>query len=161
THTASRDGLWSQKETWKDGMLPTEGANVLIPKGRTVTLDHVSDVALRTVRVDGQLEVAPQRDTALLVATLVVLAEARLVIGTAAQPIAADKRARLIIADRGPLDTKADPTQLGRGLLSHGTIILHGAPTTAHVALARAPGKGDTKLILSQKPTNWKKGDRL
>src|SRR5262245_11301004 len=49
THTAERDGAWSNQATWRDGKLPTEGAKVLIPKGKTVTLDGVSRVALRTV----------------------------------------------------------------------------------------------------------------
>src|SRR5207237_5422098 len=71
THTAVRDGAWSDATTWRDGKLPGEGANVLIPKGKTVTVDHVSRVALRTVRVDGALHFTADRDTGLLVDTLV------------------------------------------------------------------------------------------
>jgi hypothetical protein len=161
SHTAIRDGAWSDKNTWKDGRLPAADANVLIPKGKTVTLDHVSRVALRTVRIDGKLQFSPDRNTALLVDTLVVMPEGCLLIGTPTRPIAAGKQARLIFADRGPLDTRWDPTQLSRGLISHGIVKMHGAAKTAHVALARIPQKGDTRLILAQKPTNWKKGDRL
>lgn len=161
SHRAIRDGLWSDPATWRDGRLPTADANVLIPQGKSVTLDHVSPVALRTVRVDGKLLFAPEQNTALLVDTLVVLPGGSLVIGTVKQPIAADKQARLVFADRGPLDTRWDPAQLSRGLLSHGEVVMYGSPRTAHVGLARAPKKGDTQLILSQQPTNWKKGDRL
>lgn len=161
THTVIQDGLWSDKETWNDGRLPSADANVLIPPGRTVTLDHVSSIAMRTVRIDGKLQFATDRDTALLVDTLVVSPGGRLVIGTPSQPIAANKQARLIFADRGPIDTRWDPHQLSRGLISHGMVMMHGAPTTAHIALARAPQQGDTRLRVSQQPTNWKKGDRL
>jgi hypothetical protein len=161
THTVARDGLWSDKNTWKDGVPPTADANVLVPKDRTVTLDCFCDVALRTVRVDGKLQFAHDRNTALLVDTLLVLPTGRLVIGTAAQPITADKQAKLIFADRGPIDVKWDPHQLSRGLISHGAVIMYGAPTTAHVALAAAPRKGDIRMQLAQQPLNWNKGDRL
>src|SRR5262245_39658011 len=82
THTVVRDGLWSDKGTWKDGILPTANANVLIPLGKIVTVDHVSELPLRTVRVDGKLQFAADRDTKLLVDTLVIAPEGWLVIGT-------------------------------------------------------------------------------
>src|SRR5437764_6890238 len=67
THTAVRDGTWSDAATWREGKAPTADANVFIPKGKTVILDHVSRVALCTVRVDGALHFAVDRDTELLV----------------------------------------------------------------------------------------------
>ncbi len=161
THSAVKDGVWSDKETWTGGTPPAAGANVLIPKGITVTLDHASTISLHTVRIDGKLQFAAHRDTALRVDTLVVVPGGRLTIGTADRPIAAGKQARLVFSDAGPIDTKWDPSLLSRGLLSHGTVQMHGAATTAHVALARAPRKGDTTLVLSRAPTNWTKGDRL
>src|SRR5262245_17758029 len=83
THTAIKDGPWSAAATWKDGKVPTAGANVLIPQGRTVTVDHVSIVALRAVRIDGKLDFAPDRDTGLLADTVVVSPDGELVMGTA------------------------------------------------------------------------------
>src|SRR5689334_177141 len=41
THTAVRDGYWADKSTWKDGALPANDANVLIPAGTRVMLGHV------------------------------------------------------------------------------------------------------------------------
>jgi len=161
THTATRDGAWSDKATWRDGKLPTEGANVFIPKGKTITLDHVSAVALRTVRVNGALHFAPDRDTGLLVDTIVVAPDASLVIGTVDRPIAADRRATLTFADRGPIDTGWDPTLLSRGLVAHGTVSFHGAAVTPFVALTVAPEKGATRLTLPRRPDGWKVGDRL
>jgi hypothetical protein len=161
THTAAGDGRWSDPATWKDGKLPRADADVLIPKGKTVTVDEVLGVSLRTVRVDGKLEFAPDRDTCLVVDTMVVAPGGELVVGTAKSPVARDRRARIVFADRGPIDTRWDPTLLSRGLISHGQVSLVGAEVTPHVALARAPQKGDTKLVLAQTPVNWKKGDRL
>lgn len=161
THTAVADGRWSAPATWKDGKLPTADADVVIPKGKTVTVDDVLTVSLRTVRVDGNLTFAPDRDTALLVDTLVVPPGGELVAGTTLAPVARDRRARIVFADRGPIDTRWDPTLLSRGLLAHGRVSLVGAEVTPHVALARAPRKGDAKLVLARAPVNWKAGDRL
>jgi hypothetical protein len=161
THKAVRDGLWSDPATWNDEKLPTADANVLVPHGKTVTVDRIFAVALRTVRVDGKLAFAPDRDTSLLVDTMVVAPGGQLVIGTAAAPIARDKRARLLFADPGAIDSTWDPNLLSRGLISHGQVSMVGAEVTPHVALARAPRKGDTRLVLARAPVNWKKGDRL
>jgi hypothetical protein len=161
THTAVRSGPWSEPPTWKDGKLPAADANVLVPEGVAVTVDRIIGVRLRTIRVAGTLQFAPDRDTALLVDTLVVSPEGRLSMGTPEEPVAAGKQARLTFADRGPIDTGWDPTLLSRGLISHGKVTLCGSPTTTFVALVRPPRKGDSRLLLAQRPTNWKKGDRL
>jgi hypothetical protein len=161
THTAVRDGRWSDPGTWKDGKLPAANANVLVPGGKTVTLDEVLTVSLRTVRVDGKLNFAPDRDTCLIVDTIVVPPGGELVVGTVEVPIARDKRARIIFGDSAPIDTVRDPNLLGRGLIAHGLTSLVGAEITPYVALARPPRKGETKLVLARVPVNWKKGDRL
>jgi hypothetical protein len=118
-------------------------------------------VALRTVRVDGTLKFDPGRDTALLVDTMVVTPGGELIMGTDKAPVAKNRRARLIFADRGPIDDRWDPTLLSRGLIAHGRVSLVGAEVTPHVALARAPRKGDTRLVLRHRPVHWQKGDRL
>jgi hypothetical protein len=161
THTAVADGRWSAAATWKEGKVPTADANVLIPKGKTVTVDEVLCVSLRTVRVDGKLVLAADRDTCLVVDTMVVAPGGALIVGTARAPVARARRARILFADRGPIDTRWDPTLLSRGLIAHGQVSLVGAEVTPHVALARAPRKGDTRLVLARAPVNWKKGDRL
>jgi hypothetical protein len=161
THEAVRDGRWSDKDTWKDGKLPAADANVLVPQGKTVTLDDVLTVSLRTVRIDGKLELAPDHDTCLIADTVVVAPGGQLIVGTVETPIARDRRARIVFADRGPIDTRWDPNQFSRGLISHGLTSLVGAEVTPYVSLAHAPRKGDTRLVLSRVPVNWKAGDRL
>src|SRR5262249_14198923 len=71
------------------------------------------------------------------------------------------KQARLVFADRGPIDTNWDPHLLSRGLVSHGIVTIYGAEVTPFLPLARHPERGDTQLVLQQSPVNWKKGDRL
>jgi hypothetical protein len=96
-----------------------------------------------------------------MVDTMVVPPGGELVVGTAQAPVGADRRARIVFADRGPIDTRWDPHLLSRGLISHGRVSLVGAEVTPFLALDRAPQKGDTKLVLAKAPVNWNKGDRL
>src|SRR5262249_1487110 len=104
THAAARDGRGAEPATWEDGKGPTANPNALIPAGKTVTLDTESAVALRTLRIDGTLRFAPDRDTSLLVDTIVVPPAGQLTMGTAEAPIARERRARIIFADRGSID---------------------------------------------------------
>src|ERR1051325_4510111 len=120
THIAVADGNWSEPATWKGKKLPEADAKVHIPRGKTVTVDKVSTTALRTVRVDGKLEFATDCDTCLIVDTLVIPPGGEMTIGTPKTPIATDKKAQLIFADPGPIDTNWDPNQLSRGLIAHG-----------------------------------------
>jgi hypothetical protein len=161
THTAVRDGRWSEAATWKDGKVPTANANALIPTGKAVTVDMVSSILLRTLRIDGSLQFATDKDTTLLVDTIVVPPAGRLIMGTTEAPIARERRARIIFADRGPIDTDWDPNLLSRGLVAHGVVSMVGAEVTPYLGLKNAPRQGDTKLVLSRAPTNWKRGDRL
>ena len=161
TDVAVRDGLWSDGGTWALGSVPRAGAVVVIPKGRTVTLSDVVKPTLRGVRIDGRLQFASDRDTALTLDTLLVEPGGELTIGTAAAPIAAQHRATITFADTGPIDVARDPNQLGRGLIAHGAVTIHGHTLTPFVPLARAPKAGDTKLLLAQIPAGWNLGDRL
>lgn len=161
THRAIHNGTWANRGTWANGKIPAAGAKVWIPRGITVTLDQVLTTAHRTIRVDGTLRFDPAQDTSLIVDTLVVAPFGRLVIGTKEQPIAADKTASIIFSDEGPIDSKWDPELLSRGLISHGATEIHGAAKTSFLPLAQPPRKGATKLLLSQSPVNWNKGDHL
>ncbi|HEX8911266.1 MAG TPA: G8 domain-containing protein [Humisphaera sp.] len=161
TDVSARDGDWSDPRTWKAGRLPAADADVVIPEGTSVTLDRALPSAVRSVRIDGTLRFATDRDTALTVETLVVTPGGRLTVGTPDRPVAAGKTARVTFADRGPIDTRSDPTLLGRGLISHGTVTICGAPVTPHAALAGPARRGDTTLKLARPPTNWNPGDRI
>jgi hypothetical protein len=161
TAMAIRPGLWSSPYTWREGHAPTANANVLIPLGVAVLVDNVFVAPLHTIRLDGTLIFSPHSNTGLSVDTLVVNGPGTLTIGTAAAPIDGAHTATLTFTDSAPINTSWDPQQLSRGLLSLGTVSMYGSKRTAFVALAQAPKKGDTTLVLAKLPTNWNVGDQL
>ena len=162
THTAVRTGAWSAAATWAGGIVPTAGANVLIPMGTTVTVDAVIAARLHTVRVAGTLRFDPTRRTVLQVETVVVDHDATLEMGTELQPVANNASAKLLILDDGSMeDCHCDPFQLSRGLIVLGRTVMFGAAKTSFLALAGGVSASATELVLSTTPTNWKTGDRL
>src|SRR5262245_39134914 len=54
THRVVADGRWTDPKTWQGGKLPEADANVLVPHGKSVTVDGLDSVPLRTIRVDGK-----------------------------------------------------------------------------------------------------------
>ena len=161
TNAAVQSGAWSDPATWAGAALPAEGANVLVPAGMTVTVDAVNSAALRTVRVDGTLDFATAVNTRLAVDTLVVTPDGTLVIGTAADPVRPDVTARVVFADRGPIDTVWDPRFLSRGLIAHGTTSVYGSPKTGFAALSGPATKGSRTMVLAEPPDNWSAGDEI
>ncbi|MGQ4649116.1 G8 domain-containing protein [Lyngbya aestuarii] len=161
THVAVKDGSWFDPKIWQNGKVPGDGAKVVIGENHEVTYDRESKARLETLRVDGQLEFADDKNTMMVVDTFVVAPSGTLTIGTEANPIQGDKTTRIIIADNGPIDLKWDPEQLSRGIISHGAIEIHGQEKASHLKLAKDPMAGDKELILAEKPTNWKVGDSL
>jgi len=113
------------------------------------------------VRVDGTLDFAHNQNTKMVVDTFVVDGKGTLLIGTQGQPIQDDQTAQIIIADNGAIDLSWDPEQLSRGLISHGTVEIHGQEKTSHLQLAQDPMAGDQELLLTEAPANWQVGDSL
>ncbi|MGF1521664.1 MAG: G8 domain-containing protein [Leptolyngbyaceae cyanobacterium] len=161
THVAVKSGSWFDPSTWKGGKIPGNGARVMIEEGVNVRYDDESDARLKTVRLDGTLTFAHNKDTKMVVDTFVETDKGTLNIGTAANPIQADKTAQIIIANEGKIDTNWDPTQLSRGLVTHGKVRIHGADKTDFIALAQDAEAGDNELILKNKPNGWAVGDKL
>jgi hypothetical protein len=64
THTAATDGRWGEPSTWDGGEVPGDGARVLIPEGRAVTLASESGARLEWVLVRGSLSFDPTTDKA-------------------------------------------------------------------------------------------------
>ena len=167
THVAVSRGPWSSPETWLDmdgdqiGDIPDNGAKVLIPEGVRVNYNMVANAPLDTVRVDGTLHFRHDVNTMMIVDTLVVDTTGILEIGTKENPIAADVFAMVLITDQGPIDTEWDPLLLSRGVISHGQTQINGSYKTPYVAIENNLYAGDTELVLSQVPTDWRVGDRL
>lgn len=161
TNVAINNGSWFDSNTWKDGVVPEDDADVLIPEGVRVLYDDRSNASLHTVRVDGTLQFAPDTDTKMVIDTFVVAPKGTLEIGTKDRPIQSDTTAEIIIADNGAIDLTWDSKQLSRGLLSLGKVTMHGMEKTVHLKLERDAMAGDTELIIEDVPENWQVGDRI
>ncbi|MEM6689699.1 MAG: G8 domain-containing protein [Planctomycetota bacterium] len=165
THVAESSGVWTDPRTWKDQVIPVEGAHVVIPEGISVTVDSVLSPSFKTVRIDGVLEFATDRDTELKVDTLVSTMSGQLIIGTETNPIDEDHTASIVFADDGAIDRTWDPSLLSRGALLHGTTTIHGAAKTSFGTLAdsssggQAAVQGSTQITLSSPPDGWQVGD--
>jgi hypothetical protein len=97
----------------------------------------------------------------LRVDTIVVSSVGTFEMGTAAQPVAANVRARLLFTDNGPIDRVWDPFAISRGLISHGSVSMYGAAVTSYAATAVPILAGTQTLTLKSTPTGWKSGDRI
>lgn len=161
THVAVKDGSWFDPSTWANGEVPGDGARVVIPAGVAVAYDGESPVSVLTVRVDGALDFATDRDTFLEVDTLIVTPSGALTVGTDGDPVDADVRAVISIADNGPIDVDWDPRLLSRGIVSLGSVEFSGAQKDTFLKVAVDPLKGDTTLTLETPPDGWQVGDRL
>ena len=161
THVAVKSGSWFDASTWEGGNIPGDEARVVIEEGVNVRYDDESDARLKTVRLDGTLTFAHNKNTKMVVDTFVATDKGTLNIGTATNPIQANKTAQIIIANEGKIDTNWDPTQLSRGLVTHGKVRIYGADKTDFIALAQDAEAGDNELILKNKPTGWAVGDKL
>lgn len=161
TNTVTQSGDWSRPETWSNNQVPSANARIVIPQGVTLTVDSVMPQEFKTIRVEGTLNFATDRNTELRVDTLVTTRTGRLEIGTAANPIAPDVVARVVFIDDGAIDRSADPAQVGRGAILMGETEIHGAAATHQLALAVHPTAGATTLELNAVPVGWKVGDEV
>jgi len=161
THHAVRSGKWSDPSTWSGAVVPGNCARVLIPLGVEVRVDQVITTRLTSIRVDGTLAFSPTKNTELRADTVVVAGTGAFEMGTAAAPILPHVRPRLLITNDGPIDRAADPFALGRGLISHGRVSIHGTEVTPYVELAGPVRAGSYSLLLKEVPVGWKTGDTI
>ena len=161
THEAVKSGAWSDAVTWKDGKIPGKGAKVLIAKGTTVTYDQVSDERLETIAIEGNLKFATNRDTQLYVETILNGEDGQLDIGSKQQAVAAGKRARVIFTSDRTVNTGWDPTQLSKGLVSHGEVNIHGANKVEKAVLKGNASAGNNVLTFEGNISSWAVGDKI
>jgi Ca2+-binding RTX toxin-like protein len=161
THYAIHNGSWSNPATWHNGVVPTNGARVLIPLGIEVSVDGVLPARLATIRVDGTLSFNVAVNTELRVDTIVIAGTGSFEMGSVDAPIQANVTARLLITDDGPIDRAADPYGITRGLLSHGRVLIYGATVTSYTALASPVLANTSVLELTSIPVGWKSGDTI
>jgi len=164
THVTVKSGNWNNSATWQGGNVPGADDRAYIQAGHSVTYNANRADALEWLRVDGTLKFATGSNTRLVVETFVVDPGGVLEIGTAANPIAANRTAIIEIdTTGGPISRTEDPFVLSRGLISHGATTIHGAVKKAFTRLQSEARAGDTKLILNDTtlPAGWQVGDIL
>ncbi len=155
---AVRSGAWSDRATW-GGAAPTTRA--VIPAGVSVVADVASTPNLKSVRVEGCLELSGARDNRLNTEFLYVAPGGELLAGTPSRPIPATVTAEIVFPDLGALDPRVDRTLVGKGLVAASRVRLYGALKTPRVRVAAAPRRGDTVIRLRSAPSGWRVGDRL
>jgi hypothetical protein len=161
TVVSTRSGAWSDPGTWKPARTPQPGDRVQVAANTRVTYDVIGTAPLRCVGVDGALGFKPDADTELIVGDLLVRQSGVLEIGTEDAPIAAGRRATVVIADR-PIDAERDPEQFGTGLIVLGRVRMHGAPKAR--SFLRTTGElraGQTSMPVETGSMGWEQGDRL
>jgi Ca2+-binding RTX toxin-like protein len=161
TNYAIRSGNWSDPSIWHGGVVPSNGARVLIPVGVQVEVDGMIPARLSTVRVDGSLSFDTVHNTQLQVDTMVVDDCGEFYMGTTAAPIDRGVTARLLITDNGAIDRTWDPFGISRGLISMGSVSIDGAAVTSYTSLFVQPLAGAQTLMLASIPVGWKAGDSV
>ncbi|MEM8809936.1 MAG: G8 domain-containing protein, partial [Cyanobacteria bacterium P01_G01_bin.38] len=161
THVAVKNGSWFDPATWQGGRIPGDDANVLIEKGTTVKYDGVSEAELFTLRVDGEIQFAPDKNTKMVIDTFVVSPDGKLQIGTKNNPVKGNVKTEIEIAGNGSIDLKWDPQQLSRGIISIGEVEIYGQQKTSHLKVAVDPMAGQNTLVLEKTPQNWQVGDTI
>jgi len=161
THQATNNGSWFDTNTWAEGEVPGDNAQVLIKDGITVTYDNVSDARLFLVLVNGVLTFSPDVDSKMIFDTMFVDTTGTLLIGTEENPIQSGVNVDLIIADNGDIDTTWDTTLVSRSLIAHGPTRMHGQEKTTHLKVLIDPKIGDNSITLAFAPQNWQVGDTI
>ncbi len=165
THVAVASGDWGDAKTWDKNSVPADGARVIIPVNRTVTVRGLHDNSkVDWLRVDGALRFDPKVNTSLKVVTLVGNVKSTIEIGTEKERIDPKVTAKLILGDRGDRDAaqrKRDPYDLSGGLLAHGKVRIFGSEYTSHAMPVAVPKAGDGEIRFATAPKGWRVGDKL
>jgi hypothetical protein len=185
---SAKSGPWSAAETWDQGRTPRAGDIVHVLAGHDVAYDVDSDQVIRSLHLDGTLTFAPDLNTRLDVGLIRVqaggatdengfdcslhaapppddapdrapgAARAALLVGTAARPIDAGRRALIRLTYIEGMDEENCPAIV----CCAGRMEFHGAPLDrTWVKLAATAKGGDSEIVLSTPVAGWRPGDRV
>ncbi len=180
---STRDGNWSDSNTWAERRVPTAGDLVQIRGGTTVVYDASSDQVIRTIHVAGTLRFSRDRSTRLTVGLIKIQAgekmsedgfacdahesvipvdvsgpAAALEIGTVEQPIPAGITAVVRLAYVDGMNAENCPAIIVCG----GRWDVHGSPMSrTWMKLAADAKAGDAVITLAEPVTGWHSGDHV
>lgn len=163
----SADSSWESKDengNWVRGRKPADGARVHVPAGSVIVVDGEISSAFDTIRLDGKLTYAVDRNTEINVKTMVITSTGELEIGTESAPVSGAFTAKLTFEDRAfdAEELEIDPSQIGNGLIAHGKVTVCGQEKASSAPLAQFYQKGGREIVLAGPiPTGWKNGDLL
>lgn len=160
-----KSGNWSDPTIWSLGRTPQAGDIVDINPGTTVTYnvnDSTDAIPLNTLEIQPTATLTFQTNinTQICVGNFLVLQGGSLVVGTAANPIAANVHANIDIANL-PLNPTTDPNQFGDGLIGLGNVTMHGATMVPYATLSQEAHAGDTVLHFATPVTGWQVGQDI
>lgn len=156
---ATKSGDWSDPSTWQGGRVPADSDNVSIPEGLIVNVSTRESAALARIHVEGTLDFATDKDTRLIVDTMLVGTAATVTIGTPSQPLQAGVSAELIIQSNAeaPLDVAAKT----RGVLTEGEFVTNGPDKDNMAELSGDVRRGSASLEFESAPAGWAVGDEV
>tara|TARA_R110002049_G_scaffold72490_2_gene187089 strand:- start:94890 stop:100319 length:5430 start_codon:yes stop_codon:yes gene_type:complete len=158
-------GSWSDPTIWNSGRVPTEGENVQISPDHLVTLDGVRTERLRTLRIDGTLQIPGTQPTTLVVDTIVNTSVGRFEVGSELSPVSSDVDVKIVFTSpegaNQPIDRSWDPNALSRGMIGTGSVSIWGDPKTGAAFLSGDHAAGSNVLSIDTIPEDWRVNDRL
>jgi parallel beta-helix repeat protein len=149
---------WSEPATW-GGVMPTAGAAVVIPVGKTVILD-TQTTALKGLTIEGTLVADPDVDIG-ITSDYVFVKGGRLQIGSASQPYL--RNATITLTGSSVAD---NPATAGFGnkvlAMMGGTMEMHGRPVAASwTKLDGGDVAAGARTIRLASAPGWKPGDQI
>lgn len=175
---SAQSGAWSAASTWKGGVVPGEGATVLVRSDHRVLYDTAAQVAVRSLHIAGTLKFATDRDTQLNAGLIRVQrdedvsedgfacdahvpdgdARGALLVGTDDEPVQASHTALIRLVYFEGMDKDSCPALVDCG----GRMEFHGAELNhTWVKLGALAKPGDAMITLAEEPTGWRVGDKL
>jgi hypothetical protein len=178
---STQSGAWSAPATWEGGKVPAGSVRVVVREGHRVVYDVKATEALRSVTISGTLSFAGDKDTRLDAGLIKIQpgddpsedgfeCDAHvagpekgkpmpaLEVGTPNKPINAKNTALIRLVYIDGMNKESCPAIVCCG----GRMDLHGAPLShSWVKLGETAKVGDASVVLGEKVTGWKVGDRV
>jgi|GEM_PF-3294729 len=153
--TAATNGNWSDPATW-GGSVPGPSDDVVIPAGRTITID--TDARAATLEVRGTLRVAEVNASLTARWVMVMGANARFIVGTESNPHTSGFTLTLTGSNVSENIHGAGTKFLMA--MDGGEIQMHGKPKVSWTKLARTVLQGASTITLTD-AVNWNVGDEI